>query len=83
MAAITKESVLEQLRTVHDPELHKDIVSLNMVKDIAVHGSRVRVHVEDGRFFLQASRERYDLITSEPPPPRAARVTAQRTTSRR
>src|SRR5439155_17294624 len=24
----------------------------------------------DGRFFLQASRERYDLITGEPPPPR-------------
>jgi len=46
MATITRDSVLEQLRTVRDPELHKDIVSLNMVKDIAIDGSRVRVHVE-------------------------------------
>ncbi len=35
---------------------------------------RVRTHVEDGRQFLQATGERYDLITSEPPPPRAAGV---------
>jgi hypothetical protein len=32
------------------------------------------VHVEDGRFFLQTSRERYDLITGEPPPPKYAGV---------
>ena len=31
---------------------------------------RVRLHVEDGRFFLQTTTERYDLITGEPPPPR-------------
>lgn len=30
---------------------------------------RVVTHVEDGRFFLQTTPERYDLITSEPPPP--------------
>ncbi|MGC4119570.1 MAG: fused MFS/spermidine synthase [Myxococcales bacterium] len=30
---------------------------------------KARVHVEDGRFFLQASTERYDLVTAEPPPP--------------
>jgi predicted membrane-bound spermidine synthase len=30
---------------------------------------RVRVHVEDGRFFLASTRERFDLITAEPPPP--------------
>jgi spermidine synthase len=35
---------------------------------------RVRVHVEDGRFFLQTSRERFDLITGEPPPPKYAGV---------
>jgi predicted membrane-bound spermidine synthase len=35
---------------------------------------RVRVHVEDGRQFLLATNERYDLITGEPPPPRAAGV---------
>ena len=31
---------------------------------------RVRLHIEDGRQFLQTTRERFDLITGEPPPPR-------------
>ena len=31
---------------------------------------RVRLHIEDGRYFLQTTRERFDLITGEPPPPR-------------
>ena len=31
---------------------------------------RVRVHIEDGRQFLQATGRRFDLITGEPPPPR-------------
>ena len=44
--AVSKEQVVEQLRTVLDPELHKDIVTLNMVRGVEVHGSRVRVHVE-------------------------------------
>jgi ATP-binding protein involved in chromosome partitioning len=44
--AVSKEQVVEQLRTVLDPELRKDIVTLNMVKGVEVHGSRVRVHVE-------------------------------------
>jgi len=35
---------------------------------------RVAVHVEDGRFFLRAQDEPYDLITAEPPPPRAAGI---------
>jgi hypothetical protein len=34
----------------------------------------VRVHVEDGRHFLQTTRERFDLITGEPPPPKLAGV---------
>jgi len=38
--------VMDQLRTVNDPELHKDIVTLNMVKDVSVKGSRIGVHVE-------------------------------------
>jgi len=37
---------------------------------------RVKVHVEDGRFFLAASQERWDLITGEPPPPIMAGVTS-------
>ena len=35
---------------------------------------RVRVHVEDGRFFLASTDRRFDLITAEPPPPKNAGV---------
>jgi spermidine synthase len=35
---------------------------------------RVHVHIEDGRFFLQTTDRRFDLITGEPPPPRHAGV---------
>ncbi|HEY3242120.1 MAG TPA: Mrp/NBP35 family ATP-binding protein [Phycisphaerae bacterium] len=46
MSPVTKEQVLEQLRTVKDPELHRDLVSLNMIKNVAVCDGHVKVHVE-------------------------------------
>lgn len=39
-------TALDALRTVMDPELHRDLVSLGMVKDLAVDGDRVRLKVE-------------------------------------
>ena len=33
---------------------------------------RVNAIIQDGRFFLQASPKRYDIITGEPPPPKVA-----------
>src|SRR5581483_4460378 len=44
--ALTREQVISALRTVQDPELFKDIVTLNMVKDVRVEGSNVHVQVE-------------------------------------
>jgi len=44
--ALTTEQVIAALRTVKDPELFKDIVSLNMVKDVQVRGADVDVTVE-------------------------------------
>jgi len=41
-----KQSALAALRTVMDPELGRDLVSLNMIKDVQVDGSAVRVVVE-------------------------------------
>jgi ATP-binding protein involved in chromosome partitioning len=38
---VTEEQVLEALRTVQDPELHRDLVTLNMVKDIWVDDGNV------------------------------------------
>jgi predicted membrane-bound spermidine synthase len=35
---------------------------------------RVRVHLEDGRFFLLTTDRRFDLITAEPPPPKNAGI---------
>ena len=35
---------------------------------------RVRIHVEDGRFFLASTPRRFDLITAEPPPPKNAGI---------
>jgi len=44
--AITKEAVLEALRTVRDPDLEKDIVSLGFVKNVEVSGGGVRAAIE-------------------------------------
>ena len=44
--ALTREQVIAALRTVQDPELFKDIVTLNMVKDVRVDGQNVNVTVE-------------------------------------
>ncbi len=42
---ISREAVLEALRTVIDPELHKDIVTLNMAKDVEVRDGAVSLTV--------------------------------------
>ncbi len=39
---VTQADVLNALRQVVDPELHRDIVSLNMVRDVEVEGNAVR-----------------------------------------
>jgi ATP-binding protein involved in chromosome partitioning len=38
---ITEDQVLQALRAVKDPDLHKDIVTLNMIRDMAVCGGIV------------------------------------------
>lgn len=45
-AAVSEAAVLEALRKVQDPEIHKDLISLNMVKDLKVDGGTVRLTVE-------------------------------------
>lgn len=37
-----KEDILAALSTVNDPDLHKDLVSLNMIKDLDINGSEVK-----------------------------------------
>lgn len=43
---MTRDDVIAALRTVNDPDLHKDLVTLNMVKNVAVDGSAVDITVE-------------------------------------
>jgi len=40
------EAVTEILKGVEDPELHRDLVSLGMVKQIDINGARVAVEIE-------------------------------------
>lgn len=44
--ALDRDQVIAALRTVMDPELNRDLVSLNMIKEVQVDGSNVFVHVE-------------------------------------
>ena len=46
MSKITKENVYNSLKRVNDPDLHKDLVTLNMIKDVKVEGNTVEVTVE-------------------------------------
>ncbi len=39
---ITEQQILEALGTVQEPELHKDLVTLNMVRDITICGGAVK-----------------------------------------
>jgi ATP-binding protein involved in chromosome partitioning len=43
--AVTREQVLEALKSVDDPELHRNIVELDMVKDLKIDGGHVTVTV--------------------------------------
>lgn len=42
---ITKEQVLDALRNVDDPDLNKDLVTLNMIKDVEINGKEVKFTV--------------------------------------
>jgi len=43
--AITKEAVMAALSKVQEPELHKDLISLNMIHDLEIEGNQVRFTV--------------------------------------
>ena len=38
---ITEQVILEALSKVQEPELHRDLVSLNMIRDVSIMGSKV------------------------------------------
>ena len=44
--AVTEEQVLQALSTIEDPDLHRDIVSLGFIQDLAIEGGKVAFKVE-------------------------------------
>ncbi len=72
--AFTHKSSLERIDVV---DISKEVFALadfysgidysNPLRDARVHPI-----IQDGRFFLQASPQRYDIISGEPPPPKIA-----------
>jgi spermidine synthase len=73
---VTAGAVLDipSIETVDIAEISTGVVSASDVVYATaanpLHDPRVRLHIEDGRFFLQSTTARFDLITGEPPPPR-------------
>ena len=45
MSTLTPELVIDALRPVHDPELHRSIVDLDMVRDVVIKGGAVSLTV--------------------------------------
>jgi len=46
MSRPSTAEITDALRRVNDPELHKDLVTLNMVKNVAIEDGRVRLGIE-------------------------------------
>ncbi|HEV2915253.1 MAG TPA: Mrp/NBP35 family ATP-binding protein [Pyrinomonadaceae bacterium] len=45
MSQVTEQSVLEALRQIQDPDLHKDIVTLGFIKDLKIEGGDVSFRI--------------------------------------
>ncbi len=74
--ALTDTRELERIDMV---DVSRDILEMNRIvypeeRDYPPADPRVHVHIEDGRHFLSTTDQRFDVITGEPPPPKAAGI---------
>jgi spermidine synthase len=72
--AFTRKSTVERIDIV---DISKEVFALSdfysgINYSNPLQDSRVHAIVQDGRFFLQASPQKYDVISGEPPPPKMA-----------
>ena len=44
--SLTPETILQTLKAIQDPDLHKDIVTLGFVKDVKIQGGSVDLTIE-------------------------------------
>jgi hypothetical protein len=67
-----------QLESIDVVDISKSILDLSFIiwpgTTNPLTDPRVHVHIEDGRFFLLTTAQRFDLITAEPPPPKTAGI---------
>jgi hypothetical protein len=76
----TAKALTDSKRLTHIDvvDISREILEMSSVvyrdADNPLRDPRVQVHVEDGRFFLGTHSRKFDLITSEPPPPKVAGV---------
>ena len=71
---------IDGVRSIDVVDISRDILDMSTVffpdeAENPLRDSRVDVHIEDGRYFLQTTRQTFDLITAEPPPPNIGNVT--------
>ena len=54
---LTREQVVDALRPVEDPELHRSIVDIGMLRDVAVSpdGSRIVYGTDQGVYVLEVA----------------------------
>src|SRR4026207_1610842 len=45
MSQLTEELVLQTLRQIRDPDLHKDIVTLGFIRDLKIDGGNVSFRI--------------------------------------
>ena len=57
MSSLTEAAVLDALRAVKDPDLHKDIVALGFVKNLRVDAGKVAFTIELTRVMLLSPME--------------------------
>jgi spermidine synthase len=73
--ALTDTKSLESIDVV---DISQEILDLASViytdEENPLNDPRVHVNLEDGRYFLQATDKKFDIITGDPPPPKQAGV---------
>jgi spermidine synthase len=74
--ALTETGSFKEIDVV---DISRDVLEMNSIvfpdpRENPLNDPRVRVHIEDGRYFLQTTGKTFDLITGEPPPPQIATV---------
>ena len=77
---VTAKALTEakQLTSIDVVDVSRNILDMSEIvwpgSSNPLRDMRVRVHLEDGRFFLRTTDRRFDLITAEPPPPKSAGI---------